>query len=198
MPAPYDYFPFYPGHYNHFWPPFLPPPFTLPTQNTPTYPYFLQSNSNISSEAKPRLVEETPPSPKETSNSHLKETASFKRVEKLVSKIAPGKKKRCTSMSKARPKKMEQKDGRNSNSNLLRMFFRRVELLFQHRPELLLTIIRKHQLNLSLEDFKNWFEEAKVNFRNYMRVSSVRKLFMGDQFVEEHTKIMRILFKRFL
>lgn len=41
-------------------------------------------------------------------------------------------------------------------------------------------------------------ETNKVDHRNYVRVPSIKKFFVDQQFVREHTKIMRILLKDFL
>ena len=61
------------------------------------------------------------------------------------------------SREKNHSKVIEQKVGRNSNSNLLRMFFRRLEYKLQQAPTTLLSIIGKYKLNITLEEFVSWF-----------------------------------------
>ena len=93
---------------------------------------------------------------------------------------------------------IDQKPGRNSNSNLLRMFFRRLEHRLIKCPEIILNIIMKHKLDISLEEFQAWVKINRVDFRNYVRITSVRKLFIDQPFGRGQAKIMRIMLKDFL
>lgn len=108
------------------------------------------------------------------------------------------KKKASKTIKQTKPKNLEQKDGRNANSNLLRMFFRRLQYKVENQPEIILSIIQKHKLSICLEDFVDWISASKVDYRNYIRVSCIKKLFIGQAFIYEHTKVMRILLRIFL
>jgi hypothetical protein len=45
------------------------------------------------------------------------------------------------------------KDGRNSNSNLLRMFFRKMEQIIDSEPELIKRVIKKNKMRLKPAKF---------------------------------------------
>lgn len=78
------------------------------------------------------------------------------------------------------------------------MFFRRLEYKVETQPEIILSIIQKLRLSICLEEFVDWLKASKVDYRNYIRVSCVRKLFIGQSFVYEHAKVMRVLLQLFL
>jgi hypothetical protein len=99
---------------------------------------------------------------------------------------------------KTKSKSIEQKEGRNSNSNMLRMFFRRLAYKVENCPRVILEIIRKHQLDIALDEFILWLENTKTDYRNYIKISSIRSLFLGQDFVQEHTKLMRVLLGEFI
>ena len=46
-----------------------------------------------------------------------------------------------------------QKDGRNSNSNLLRMFFRKMEQIIDSEPEFIKRVIKKNKMRLKPAKF---------------------------------------------
>lgn len=48
---------------------------------------------------------------------------------------------------------LQQKEGRNSNSNLLRTFFRRLQLKFYSDREEFFTLIKQLKINITLETF---------------------------------------------
>jgi hypothetical protein len=73
----------------------------------------------------------------------------------------------------------EQKEGRNANSNLLRMFFRRLEFKIENNPKALKQVWNKLAPTITIQQFAEWLREARVDYRNYIRVPSVRRLFMG-------------------
>ena len=89
-------------------------------------------------------------------------------------------------------------NNRNMNSNLLRVFFRRIEYKIRREQKLISQIIEKHHMKITLEDFLDWYERNKINHRNYIRINSVKKLFMSPYFNEEYTKVIRILLNNFL
>ena len=78
------------------------------------------------------------------------------------------------------------------------MFFRRLEYKVQYDPKLIISVIKKYQLKITFEEFVEWIKTNKADFRNYIRIFSIRKLFVNHHFAYEETKIMRILFKEFL
>ena len=53
-------------------------------------------------------------------------------------------------------------------------------------------------MKISVEDFIDWYGRNKTNHRNYIRISSVQKLFVSQPFCEEETKIMRIILEDFI
>jgi hypothetical protein len=70
-----------------------------------------------------------------------------------------------------------QKAGRNSNSNLLRTFFRRLQIKLKDSPEILDAVIQKHGINIIPESFVLWYERNKADYRNYLRIPAIRRLF---------------------
>jgi hypothetical protein len=77
------------------------------------------------------------------------------------------------------------------------MFFRRLEAKVKS-SETIISIINRNHLSLTFEEFESWYLKNKAEYRNYIKVSSVKRLFKSAIFVEEETMIMRILFKEFL
>lgn len=92
----------------------------------------------------------------------------------------------------------QQKEGRNANSNLLRMFFRRLELKKESQNQLIANIIIKYRLSISESDFLDWLETNRIDYRNYVRVPSVQRLFVGCDRTQDHAKILRVLLFDFL
>ena len=69
-------------------------------------------------------------------------------------------------------------NNRNMNSNLLRVFFRRMEYKIKRELKLISKIIERHHMKITLGDFLDWYERNKINHRNYIRINSVKKLFI--------------------
>lgn len=44
----------------------------------------------------------------------------------------------------------------------------------------------------------SWLEGQRVDFRNYIRVPTIKKLFMGRHSTQAHAQLLRILLKDFL
>lgn len=78
------------------------------------------------------------------------------------------------------------------------MFFRRLNFKAAHSSQSIQTIIQKHGLNISLEQFLGWYQHHNIDFRNYIKVSSIRPMFLGHALCNEHAKIMRVLLKEFI
>ena len=62
------------------------------------------------------------------------------------------------------------------------MFFRRVENRLVKFPKIVENIIERKKFGFSLQEFKNWIKINRVDFRNYIRLTSVRKLFVDQLF----------------
>jgi hypothetical protein len=41
-------------------------------------------------------------------------------------------------------------------------------------------------------------KSRKIDFRNYIRVPSIKKMFIGDETTKDYSKVLRILFQDFL
>lgn len=77
------------------------------------------------------------------------------------------------------------------------MFFRRLESKV-HSSVSIRSIIEQRELSLTFDEFKSWYEKNRVDYRNYIKIRTVKKLFKNALFVKEQTLIMRTLFKEFL
>lgn len=91
-----------------------------------------------------------------------------------------------------------QKEGRNGNSNLLRMFFRKVQQRLQSEPGIIRRIIVKNKLRITVEAFREWLDINEIDHRSYVKTPCVKPLFVGAKKTRDQTKIMRILLKDFL
>jgi hypothetical protein len=66
-------------------------------------------------------------------------------------------------------------------------------------PQHVGSIIRKFNLNISQDEFLKWLNEHKADHRNYIRIPSVKPLFLNlGRHNGECTKIMRIFFHDFV
>lgn len=85
------------------------------------------------------------------------------------------------------------------NSNLFRMFFRRLEYKIQNQPELIEGILKKMGCCASLDDFWRWIREEKIDYRNYIRVPHAKRIFCDEtEAKRSYAKALRIIFKDFL
>ena len=85
------------------------------------------------------------------------------------------------------------KDVRNAHSNLLRIFFRRLDIQMKQSPEYIKRVIRKNKMRLKISKLAEWLEINKIEHRNYIRLSYVKKMFLSPRKNQETCKIMRIL-----
>jgi hypothetical protein len=49
-----------------------------------------------------------------------------------------------------------------------------------------------------VDEFAEWIREARIDYRNYIRVPSVKKLFHVGAKLREYGRILRVLLKLFL
>lgn len=71
----------------------------------------------------------------------------------------------------------EQKAGRNANSNLLRLFFRRLEHRVQRQPSLVVEALRRAGSEGTAEALWEWVRGGGVDCRSYIRVPQAKGLF---------------------
>ena len=80
-------------------------------------------------------------------------------------------KRSSTKMSEQKPKRRlshMQKENRNVASNLLRIFFKNI-LEVSAYDGVIDDIIRKYRIEHSVQDFIDWLEKFKINFKNYIK-----------------------------
>lgn len=64
----------------------------------------------------------------------------------------------------------------------------------KHYDGVVQKIISKYSLLCNLQEFYSWIQSFNINFKNYIRLSQVKKLLKGPQNQEMHL-IIRILIK---
>ena len=102
-------------------------------------------------------------------SSKRRENTVIQRTSNLEEDIES--KRSSTKMSEQKPKRRlshMQKENRNVASNLLRIFFKNI-LEVSAYDGVIADIVRKHRIEHSVEDFINWLEKFKINFKNYIK-----------------------------
>lgn len=65
-------------------------------------------------------------------------------------------------------------------------------------PEKVMTIIKKHGLSFTTNQLQEWLSTHSIDYRNYIRVSSVKKLFKNHDSSKEFSLILRVMLQAFI
>lgn len=87
--------------------------------------------------------------------------------------------------------KVAQKESRNVLSNLLRILFKNI-LEVRMYEDLISKIIGINHLNTTVEDFYLWLETYGINYKNYIRFNSVKRIMVTKR-RKDHLLIFRII-----
>lgn len=87
---------------------------------------------------------------------------------------------------------------RNVNSNILRVFLRRLEIQMKTGSDMFENAIKKNNFQFTVEEFMDWYERNKVNHKNYIRLSTAKKLFSLRSYHADYSAMMRTLLNHFL
>lgn len=93
-------------------------------------------------------------------------------------------------------KKIVQKDSRNVMSNLLRIFFKNI-LEVDFYGELVERALPKLKWGQKREDFYEWLAHFGINFKNYIRLGQIRKIFAHPDSLPQQ-KLLLILLESYL
>lgn len=96
---------------------------------------------------------------------------------------------------KRRKDKTAQKESRNVLSNLLRILFKNI-LEVKAYEELILRIIEVNRFNTDEVKFYTWLGSFGVNYRNYIKYSSVKRIFTSKK-RKDHLAIFRIVVQQY-
>ena len=58
--------------------------------------------------------------------------------------------------------------------------------------------IKKNNFQFTVEEFMDWYERNKVNHKNYIRLSTAKKLFSLRSYHADYSAMMRTLLNHFL
>jgi hypothetical protein len=81
-------------------------------------------------------------------------------------------------------------------SNLLRILFKNI-LEVRMYEELINKIIDFHGFATTAEDFYRWLEGYGINYKNYIRFCSVKKI-MGSKKRRDHLAIFKVVLKEYI
>jgi len=145
---------------------------TAPTEEC--FPFLIQPKQNVilysgSEDRQP----ESPKKPKKSRRKSLNDLTEDDSLKNI--RYTESTKKKAPKVDQA-----DQKEGRNAISNLLRTFFRRLHFRLNKDIQLFQKIIDRHHLSVSVIEFLSWFQNNKVDFRNYIRWASVKRLFSSE------------------
>lgn len=130
-------------------------------------------------------VQDTHQGPSTFSQSHTSATTKNSMQANQHNELRP------QGVIKRRKDKTAQKESRNVLSNLLRILFKNI-LEVKAYEELILRIIEVNRFNTDEVKFYTWLGSFGVNYRNYIKYSSVKRIFTSKK-RKDHLAIFRIV-----